>query len=128
VRNWLVMMKLASTCSNSDMGVVWGLLCLHPNTIKPHSDCNYACHICICYILYCTFYIPHPVYYILICHILFITFLYVTSCLLHSYMSHPVYYILIFHILFITFLYVTFYMLHFYVAFYMLHFYSSILY
>ena len=20
---------------NSDMGVVWGLLCLHPNTIKP---------------------------------------------------------------------------------------------
>ena len=35
VRNWLVMMKLASTCPNSDMGVVWGLLCLHPNTIKP---------------------------------------------------------------------------------------------
>jgi hypothetical protein len=28
-------MKLASTCPNSDMGVVWGLLCLHPNTIKP---------------------------------------------------------------------------------------------
>jgi hypothetical protein len=21
---------------NSDMGVVWGFLCLHPNTIKPH--------------------------------------------------------------------------------------------
>jgi hypothetical protein len=35
VRNWLVMMKLASTCPNSDMGVVWGFLCLHPNTIKP---------------------------------------------------------------------------------------------
>jgi hypothetical protein len=35
VRNWLVMMKLASTCLNSDMGVVWGLQCLHPNTIKP---------------------------------------------------------------------------------------------
>ena len=30
VRNWLVMMKLASTS-----GVVWGLLCLRPNTIKP---------------------------------------------------------------------------------------------
>ena len=30
VRNWLVMMKLAST-----FGVVWGLLCLRPNTIKP---------------------------------------------------------------------------------------------
>jgi hypothetical protein len=29
------MVKLASTCPNSDMGVVWGLLCLHPNTIKP---------------------------------------------------------------------------------------------
>ena len=29
------MMKLASACLNSDMGVVWGLLCLHPNTIKP---------------------------------------------------------------------------------------------
>jgi hypothetical protein len=28
------MMKLASTCPNSDMGVVWGFLCLHPNTIK----------------------------------------------------------------------------------------------
>ena len=28
------MMKLASTCPNSDMGFVWGLLCLHPNTIK----------------------------------------------------------------------------------------------
>jgi hypothetical protein len=28
-------MKLASTCPNSDMGVVWGFLCLHPNTIKP---------------------------------------------------------------------------------------------
>jgi hypothetical protein len=35
VRNWLVMMKLASTCPNSDMGVVWGLQCLHANTIKP---------------------------------------------------------------------------------------------
>jgi hypothetical protein len=35
VRNWLPMMKLAFTCPNSDMGVVWGLLCLHPNTIKP---------------------------------------------------------------------------------------------
>jgi hypothetical protein len=34
VRNWLVMMKLASTCPNFDMGFVWGLLCLHPNTIK----------------------------------------------------------------------------------------------
>ena len=32
--NWLVMMKLAATCPNSDMGVIWGLLCLHPNTIK----------------------------------------------------------------------------------------------
>jgi hypothetical protein len=29
------MMKLGSTYPNSDMGVVWGLLCLHPNTIKP---------------------------------------------------------------------------------------------
>jgi hypothetical protein len=29
------MMKLTSTCPNSDMGVVWGLLSLHPNTIKP---------------------------------------------------------------------------------------------
>ena len=29
------MMKLASTCPNSDMRVIWGLLCLHPNTIKP---------------------------------------------------------------------------------------------
>ena len=28
------MMKLASTCPNSDVGVVWGLLCLHPNTIN----------------------------------------------------------------------------------------------
>ena len=28
------MMKLASTCPNPEMGVVWGL-CLHPNTIKP---------------------------------------------------------------------------------------------
>jgi hypothetical protein len=27
-------MKLASTCPNSDMGVIWGLLCLHPNTIE----------------------------------------------------------------------------------------------
>ena len=35
VRNWLVMMKLASTCPKSNMGVVWRLLCLHPNTIKP---------------------------------------------------------------------------------------------
>ena len=35
MRNWLVMMKLTSTCPNSDMGVVWGLLRLHPNTIKP---------------------------------------------------------------------------------------------
>jgi hypothetical protein len=35
----LVMMKLASTCPNSDMGVVWGLLCLHPNTIKPSLFC-----------------------------------------------------------------------------------------
>jgi hypothetical protein len=35
VRNWLVVMKLASACPNSDMGVVWGLLCLHPNKIKP---------------------------------------------------------------------------------------------
>ena len=34
MRNWLVMMKLASTCPNSDMGVIWGLLCLHPNTTK----------------------------------------------------------------------------------------------
>ena len=34
MRNWLVMMKLASTCPNFDMGFVWGLLCLHPNTIK----------------------------------------------------------------------------------------------
>ena len=30
-----IMMKLASTCPNSNMGVVWGLLCLHPNTMKP---------------------------------------------------------------------------------------------
>ena len=30
------MMKLASTCPNSDMVFVWRLLCLHPNTIK-HS-------------------------------------------------------------------------------------------
>ena len=29
------MMKLASTCPTFDMGAVWGLLCLHPNTIKP---------------------------------------------------------------------------------------------
>jgi hypothetical protein len=47
MRNWLVMMKLASTCPNSDMGVIWGLLCLHSNTIKssyyiqiyPVSEC-----------------------------------------------------------------------------------------
>jgi hypothetical protein len=25
---------------NSDMGVAWGLLCLHPNTIKPRWFCN----------------------------------------------------------------------------------------
>jgi hypothetical protein len=35
VRNWLVMMKVGSICPNSDMGIVWELLCLHPNTIKP---------------------------------------------------------------------------------------------
>jgi hypothetical protein len=35
VRNWLVMMKHASTCPNSDMGVAWRILCLHPNIIKP---------------------------------------------------------------------------------------------
>ena len=37
VRNWLVMMKLTSTCPNSDMWVVWGLLCLHPNTLHPNT-------------------------------------------------------------------------------------------
>jgi poly(3-hydroxyalkanoate) synthetase len=26
---------------NSDMGVVWGLLCLHPNTIKPSYYYSY---------------------------------------------------------------------------------------
>jgi hypothetical protein len=35
------MMKLASACPNSDMGVVWGLLCLHPNTIKPSYSYYY---------------------------------------------------------------------------------------
>jgi hypothetical protein len=42
------MMKLASTCPNSDMGVVWGLLCLHPNTIKPRyygSQTKFVRHI-----------------------------------------------------------------------------------
>ena len=34
------MMKLASTCPKSDMGVVWRLLCLHPNTIKPRLICD----------------------------------------------------------------------------------------
>jgi hypothetical protein len=36
VRNWLVMMKLGSSCPNTNMGVVWELLYLHPNTIKPN--------------------------------------------------------------------------------------------
>ena len=31
----MVKMKRAFKCPNSDMGVVWGLLCFHPNTIKP---------------------------------------------------------------------------------------------
>ena len=31
----MVVMQLASTCPNSEMWVVWGLLCLHPNTIEP---------------------------------------------------------------------------------------------
>jgi hypothetical protein len=35
------MMKLGSTCPNSDMGVVWELLCLHPNTIKPSYYYHY---------------------------------------------------------------------------------------
>jgi hypothetical protein len=42
------MMKLASTCPNSDMGVVWGLLCLHLNTIKPRyygSQTKFVRHI-----------------------------------------------------------------------------------
>ena len=44
MRNCLLMMKFASTCQISDMGVVWGLPCLHPNTIKPSYFCFYfAC-------------------------------------------------------------------------------------
>jgi hypothetical protein len=71
VRNWLVMMKLASTCPNSDMGVVWGLLCLHPNTIKP----RYILIIIILLSFFLSFFLPPkvcPTHFSLSCEFIFI--------------------------------------------------------